>query len=157
MLNRTSPCGGGRRCANIDVMTNTTGGVPPPTPTPPPRGANTNSNTSSERCEFVLKPGNLDGRQFVNWNGNPNSRRRGSDNCRHHQQQRRGHRAGQRHNSSWLSVEEFQHQHHTSAGNNKCRDHRFAQWRVALGYFDNQSRSGRRRHCFDHARRIRNR
>ena len=156
---------GGAGAPTIDVLTNTTGGVPPPTPTPtpppppppptPPPPTPT-ATPVSERCESVLEPGNRGGRQFVNWNRNPNSSRPRSDNRRHHQQQRRGHRAGERHNSGWLSVEEFQHQHHTSAGNNKKvrGDHRFAQRRVALGYFDNQSRSGRRRHCFDHARRI---
>ena len=146
---------GGAGTPTIDVLTNTTGGVPPPTPTPhhtPPT-----PTLSSGRCELVVESHDGDRWQFFNWNGDANRNRPGSDNGCNHQQQPCGHRARQRHSSSWLAVEEFQHQHHTSAGNNECRDHRFAQRHIALGYFDHQSRSGRRRHCFDHARRIRSR
>jgi hypothetical protein len=50
-----------------------------------------------------------------------------------------------------LQLEEFQRQHHSGTNNHKRRDHGFAKWYVALGYFVHQSHSRRRRHCFNHA------
>ena len=74
----------------------------------------------------------------------------GSDNgCNHQQQPAATTVSAQRHSSGWLAVEEFQHQHHTSAGNDKCRNQLASlNGTSRSATLTHQSRSGRRSTLF---------